>query len=124
MAFWEKLLLFNSELLKDRFFSWTGNLVLGLTLCQFLLLVFFWRSLPPELPLFYSRPWGQEQLTGKNLFVILPISLVFLSLLNFFWINFFLTREKLLAQIFMAATGLFSLLLTITFFKILFLFLF
>ena len=28
-------------------------------------LLMFWRYLPPEVPLWYGRPWGQDMLTPK-----------------------------------------------------------
>lgn len=30
------------------------------------LLLIFWKKLPPEMPWFYSLPWGEEQLIGKG----------------------------------------------------------
>lgn len=44
-----------------------------------------WQSLPPEIPLFYSRPWGEDQLTERLFIFLLPglslVILVFNSLL-------------------------------------------
>lgn len=31
-----------------------------------------WKKLPPEIPLFYSRPWGEEQLADKKFLFLLP----------------------------------------------------
>ena len=39
---------------------------------QVLTLLSSWRYLPPQLPLFYSRPWGEEQLTSPVEMLILP----------------------------------------------------
>jgi hypothetical protein len=46
-----------------------------------LTIIVFWNKLPPEIPLFYSKPWGQEQL-AQTPFIFLPItvSLVFLAI--------------------------------------------
>ncbi len=30
------------------------------------LLLVFWKKLPPEMPWFYSLPWGEEQLISKE----------------------------------------------------------
>tara|TARA_Y100000310_G_C20602590_1_gene773839 strand:+ start:205 stop:546 length:342 start_codon:yes stop_codon:yes gene_type:complete len=38
------------------------------------LIVAFWTKLPPEAPLYFSRPWGEAQLTSP-LFLILPLAL-------------------------------------------------
>lgn len=40
------------------------------TLVTFLL----WRKLPPEVPVFYSRPWGEEQL-GQATALFIPVAL-------------------------------------------------
>ncbi|HOX96352.1 MAG TPA: hypothetical protein PLI45_03135 [Candidatus Woesebacteria bacterium] len=32
-------------------------------------LAIFWKSLPPQLPWFYSLPWGEQQLVNKMWFV-------------------------------------------------------
>lgn len=40
---------------------------------QILIIASVWRFLPPEIPLFYSRPWGKDQLVNYPGIVILPI---------------------------------------------------
>ena len=40
---------------------------------QILIIVSVWRFLPPEIPLFYSRPWGKDQLVNYPGIVILPV---------------------------------------------------
>lgn len=37
--------------------------------------VFFFRSaqLPPQIPLFYSRPWGEDQLVDLWIIIVLPV---------------------------------------------------
>lgn len=39
---------------------------------QFILLAFFWQRLPPELPLLYSRPYGEAQLADNYWLWFLP----------------------------------------------------
>lgn len=39
-------------------------------------------SLPAKLPLFYSLPWGQTQLSDKYQFLLLPVILVLTTLVN------------------------------------------
>ena len=42
-------------------------ILLGLVwLLSTLLLLVFWKRLPPEMPWFYSLPWGEEQLISKE----------------------------------------------------------
>lgn len=44
----------------------------------------FYSSLPPRLPLYYSLPWGEPQLVGKQQFIILPVILILLCTVNTF----------------------------------------
>ena len=37
------------------------------------ILLVFWRNLPPEVPLLYSRPWGEDQLTSPYFLWIIPV---------------------------------------------------
>jgi len=56
----------------------------------FLFVLIKWSSLPDQIPLFYSRPWGEEQLAQRQTIFLLPgISLVA------FWINNFLASRFL-----------------------------
>ena len=41
-----------------------------------------YNALPQKIPLFYSRPWGEEQLTEKYFLFIIPSFLIIFSLLN------------------------------------------
>ncbi|OGE20127.1 hypothetical protein A3A14_01300 [Candidatus Daviesbacteria bacterium RIFCSPLOWO2_01_FULL_43_38] len=38
--------------------------------------------LPSKLPLFYSLPWGQAQLSDKHQFLLLPVILILTTLVN------------------------------------------
>lgn len=42
----------------------------------------FYNRLPDKLPLFYSLPWGGDQLAAKQQFFLLPIILVLICLIN------------------------------------------
>ncbi len=42
-----------------------------------------WKRLPPEVPLFYSRPWGEAQLAPVNTLFILPLVGAAIAILNF-----------------------------------------
>lgn len=44
----------------------------------------FYNRLPPNLPLLYSLPWGQTQLVPKQQFLILPVTLFLITLVNTF----------------------------------------
>lgn len=91
-------------------------LFLGLT---FLILAFLWLKLPPQLPLFYSRPWGEEQLVEKNGFLILPISCLVFVLINLRIASIYFKKEFLLSQILVWSSFIIVALTTINIFKIL-----
>lgn len=75
-------------------------------------------SLPAEIPLFYSKVWGEGQLAQKN-YIYLPIlGAFFLGLVNIF-ISFILkNQEKLFTYLLMATASLLSILASITVFNI------
>lgn len=88
-----------------------------LLLLQSLFLLLVYRSLPRELPLFYSRPFGQEQLGSRFMLWILPaLSLVF------FLLNLFIAKKlssyMTIGRILIFTGVSVSLLLLITQFKI------
>lgn len=88
-----------------------------LLLLQSLFLLLVYRSLPSELPLFYSRPWGEEQLGPRFLLWILPVLALILFLLNLF-ITKKLSSFMTLGRILIFTGVSVSLLLLITQFKI------
>jgi len=64
----------------------------------FLSLIFIalnWQRLPPQVPLFYSRPWGEDQLAPKIAIFLLPASSVGVFLINFLLAKFFIKKENL-----------------------------
>lgn len=66
-------------------------------LAQSSLILVSWGKLPPQVPVFYSRPWGEAMLTSPLGLWILPALLATLAMANFFVIsnfrqNLFLVR--------------------------------
>lgn len=49
-------------------------------LASLLLVIIFWKKLPPQVPIFYSRPWGEEQIASPT-YLFLPMLLAFLLLI-------------------------------------------
>lgn len=88
---------------------------------QIVLLVLKWESLPPELPLYYSRPWGDEQIAPRIFVGIFPlISIVFL-ILNTLLSRMFFYTEHLLSTVLLWSAMLVVILSSIGLIKILFL---
>lgn len=69
---------------QDPFAFWS-TVFCALGAVVILILLFFnLNSLPARLPLFYSLPWGQEQLGSLAQFIILPAIIILVSLTNLF----------------------------------------
>jgi len=99
------------------------NLTFIFLLGQVLLILFFLRRLPPEVPLFYSRPWGKEQLVTPLSLFILPLSSLIVFLVNLSFsslINKYFSKkeEKLLSKILEISSVVFSIFCLITLIKI------
>lgn len=80
-----------------------------------------WKSLPPELPLYYSLPRSSDQLGIPLTLLLLPAISLFLFALNLIFASLIYEKSKLASDI-LAITGLVaSSLLLITYIKIIFL---
>jgi hypothetical protein len=62
----------------------------------------FGKILPPTIPLFYSRPWGEEQLASP-LWLSLPLGMAITVTLGTLLANKFLKNEPILATIIMTS---------------------
>ena len=110
---------FLRSILKDKFYIFSLIAIVILLLLQFLAIAFFYKYIPPQIPIFYSQPWGQEQLADKKLIFLFPIQLILLLIINYFLAALFFLKEKLLAKFFIFGVSLVAVLLSIAFFKIL-----
>jgi hypothetical protein len=64
--------------------------------------VLFGKTLPPTIPLFYSRPWGEEQLASP-LWLSLPLGIAIIVTMGTVVVNRFLKDESVLATIVMTS---------------------
>lgn len=80
--------------------------------------VVFLGKLPDQVPLFYSRLWGEGQLANKN-FILLPtLGSLLLGIFNFaLSINFY-SKDKIISYLLAGTATLISLLSSITIFNI------
>lgn len=83
-------------------------------------LVIWWKfnELPPQIPLFYSRAWGREQLVEVHNIFILPIMSLAVSVVNNFIASTMSEKEKVLVSMLSLSGLIFSFLALITIFKI------
>lgn len=93
-----------------------GSLLL--TILQISAIMLTFSGLPSQVPLFYSRPWGEPQITSSQSLLYLPgLSLAVLILNNFLAV-FFIKQEKFLSICLAWTSALFSLFCLITLVKI------
>lgn len=79
-------------------------------------------SLPKQVPLFYSRPWGQLQLGSLSQFMIIPSLIVLITLVNLTISWHLHSSQLLLKRVLNLSSSLVALLLFITAVRIIFLF--
>ena len=90
-----------------------------LPIFSFLILTFFWKKLPPQVPLFYTKPWGEEQL-AKNFFLwMLPSFSLILTLINLRIASLFYNARSFLSYLIVWGNVTVCLLATITLIRIL-----
>jgi len=81
--------------LNSRFFRYT----LFLFFAQIIIIIWFYNQLPPEIPIFFSRPWGQTWLSSPASIFILPLFSLLTLLLNYFLALYFYAKKILLSQL-------------------------
>ncbi|OGK09856.1 hypothetical protein A2767_01520 [Candidatus Roizmanbacteria bacterium RIFCSPHIGHO2_01_FULL_35_10] len=62
--------------------------------------VFKFNTLPPQIPLFYSKPVGEDQLTDTWFILILPLFMNLLFFLNKFIFGRFFREDTFVQKIF------------------------
>ena len=90
-------------------------IILGIS---WLSLVWFWGKLPPEVPLLYSRPWGEEQLVPQSFILLLPGLSTLFSLVNLRLASFFFAQEKFMSQLIVWLNGVVTILAATTLVRI------
>lgn len=107
-----------SNLYKKKFWVYATPLLLSLALVVSILILS--KSLPPKLPLFYSLPWGEKQLGNQQQLFIIPATVALVALFNLI-ISWQLHASQIFfKKILLTSSILVSLILTITFLKIIF----
>lgn len=86
--------LFWQEKVNGQIFRW--NIIF--ILCQVAILFIKFNSLPPQIPLYYSRPWGESELAPVSYIFLLPALSLVVILLNHLLAVFFLKSSKLLSR--------------------------
>lgn len=105
--FWQTTL--NSRLLR---------FTIVLFVAQLVLIIWFYNQLPPEIPLFFSRPWGSDWLTSTSSIFILPLLSLSTLLINYFLALFYHQKKLILSQLLVIFSFIISLFSTVSVLKI------
>lgn len=81
---------------------------LVLSASQVILIIINWSKFPTQIPLFYSKPWGESMLAAPSFIWILPLLAFTFSLVNFVIAVFVHKVEKFIARVLVFASGLVS----------------
>lgn len=116
----KKLLDFYSRVDKVIFYASASSVIFAILTVIFFSITF--TSLPKQLPLFYSRPWGQLQLGSLSQFMIIPSLIILITLINLTISWHLHPSQLLLKRTINLSSTLVALLLFITAARIIFLF--
>lgn len=106
----------------DKINLWLSLPPLILSLILGLFIVLSGNLLPPKLPLFYSLPWGDNQLATRWQFLIIPSSIILITLFNLIVSWHLHPSQVFFKKILLFSSLLISTLFAITFFKIILIF--
>jgi len=85
-----------------------------LILLQALIIILFFSFLPRQVPLLYSRPWGEEQLAHPLYLFLFPLANLIIFILNSILLSFLAKKDLLTKQILTIGVLLVNLLSLIT----------
>lgn len=105
---------------KNWLIALVNKFILFFVFLSLAVLILRWQLLPPKVPLWYSKPWGTDQLADPVFLFILPVGSIAIYIINIL-VSVYLTAEYLVfTQILALAAFLVSLLSFVTLVKILF----
>jgi hypothetical protein len=89
-----------------------------LSLAQLLLILSTWQLLPPQIPLYYSLPWGDSQLAQPIAIFILPASSLAVTMFNSLTGVLIFKNKTLIRLVLSASAMLFSFFALVTLIQI------
>lgn len=105
--------------MKEKILSTSQYLNFLTILASFVVFALAWPKLPPVVPLWYSRPWGEEQIVSKIYLGILPTCSLAVYLLNNLLIKLVAKNNRSFWEVFIRITSfVFSVLASFSLFKI------
>lgn len=109
------------EIAPQRVFVWSWRLNLAVFLVISAVLAISWSHLPPLVPLFYSLPWGEEQLASTLTLPICVVIALVICVVNFLLAIFYYRTSAYLAKMLLWGALFVTLLMAITLGKIIWL---
>lgn len=97
------------------------RLLIGVDIVLIALLALQYRFLPEQIPLLYSRPWGEAQIVDYWYILLLPILMHVFYFTNQFLSFRFFHDDSLPSRVFSTATTIIILVFALIFIRILFL---
>lgn len=110
---------YNSQ---DRLIFWLNALSLFIALVLLLSWVTILSDLPPQVPLFYSLAWGENQLASKTQLIILPALIFLITLANVILSWHLHKSQNFVKRILATSSLLFTILLVIASLRIVLIF--
>ncbi len=106
---------------RNWFVGLVHKFVLALFVLSVAMLIWRWQSLPPQVPLWFSRPWGADQLASPYWLFLLPITGIALYGINVFISAYLMTDYLLFTQMLFLSSLIVNILSFFSLIKILFL---
>ncbi len=95
-----------------------GLIPIFISLILTVFILIFFQFLPPQLPLFYSLPWGETQLANHQQFFIIPASIILIDLINLALIWHLHPSQVFFKKLLILTSLITTLIFLITFIKI------
>ena len=76
------------------------KLLLGIDALMIVAFILRFLRLPPQIPLYYSQPWGESQLADSWMIFLLPVFLNLLFFINQYIFNKYYADNSLIKNVF------------------------
>ncbi|MDP3758295.1 MAG: hypothetical protein Q8Q86_01120 [Candidatus Daviesbacteria bacterium] len=104
--------------MSQKLFFWIGLSPLIISLIITIIILTLFKFLPPKLPLFYSLPWGEEQLATPQQFLMIPASISLIALLNLIIAWQLHPQQSFFKKVLSLSSAVVGIISTVTFIKI------
>lgn len=92
-----------------------------LLLFQLVLIIWFYKNLPPQIPLYFSRPWGSSWLAPTSSIFLLPIFTLLIIIINYSLAFYYRPRKDFMAKLLVIFTPIIAFFAVISVAQIIFL---